>query len=148
MEITLTNYGISGICTFNLSHYVSRGLDKGLEEVIKINFVPFVDTLLTPWLDAYSKKHPTMRISELLEGFLNYKLVSVILKESNISPFEYYENLDNKTMQSKKLKGLYVVGELLDMNGKCGGYNLTTCWITGMLAGESIGGKSDKSSSN
>ena len=44
-EVQLTDYGISGICTFNLSHYVTRGLDEGRHEVIKINFVPFIDTL-------------------------------------------------------------------------------------------------------
>ena len=51
--------------------------------------------------------------------------------------------INAKTMESKKIPGLYVIGELIDMNGKCGGYNLTTCWITGMLAGKSIGGSND-----
>ena len=36
-ELQFTNYGISGICTFNLSNYVTRGLDEGRGEVIKIN---------------------------------------------------------------------------------------------------------------
>ena len=46
-------------------------------------------------------------------------------------------------MTSNKVSNLYVIGELLDMNGNCGGYNLTTCWISGILAGESIGDLSD-----
>ena len=32
-------------------------------------------------------------------------------------------------------KGLYITGELLDVDGDCGGYNLTNAWITGYLAG-------------
>ena len=42
------------------------------------------------------------------------------------------------TMESKKEKNLYIIGELLDVNGDCGGYNLTFAFITGMLAGVSI----------
>ncbi len=41
-----------------------------------------------------------------------------------------------KTMESLKQKGLYFTGELIDLDGDCGGYNLTVAWITGMLAGE------------
>ena len=46
-------------------------------------------------------------------------------------------------MESKLVKGLFIVGELLDINGNCGGYNLTTCWISSMLAGKKIGGYHD-----
>lgn len=42
------------------------------------------------------------------------------------------------TMESKKEKNLYIIGELLDVNGDCGGYNLTFAFITGMLSGVSI----------
>ena len=42
-------------------------------------------------------------------------------------------------MESKLEKGLYVTGELLDINGNCGGFNLTECWISGILAGKSLG---------
>ena len=34
-------------------------------------------------------------------------------------------------------KGLFVTGELLDIDGKCGGYNLYLAWTTGMIAGRS-----------
>ena len=43
------------------------------------------------------------------------------------------------TMESKKEKGLYIIGELLDCDGDCGGYNLTWAWITGMIAGKQVG---------
>ena len=39
------------------------------------------------------------------------------------------------TFASKKVKGLYVTGELLDIDGDSGGYNLHLAWTSGMLAG-------------
>ncbi len=182
-ELQFTNYGISGICTFNLSNYVTRGLDEGRSEVIKINLVPFIETLITPWMDQYSKKNSNKNLTELLEGFLNYKLVNMILKVSNLKGTNYYKDLTNEeklelcknlrslkieitgtksfdnsqicnggvplseinyqTMESNIVKDLYITGELLDMNGNCGGYNLTTCWISGLLAGKDIGDSND-----
>ena len=43
------------------------------------------------------------------------------------------------TMESKKLKGLYFAGEVLDLDGVTGGFNLQIAWSTGMLAGRSGG---------
>ena len=182
-ELQFTNYGISGICTFNLSNYITRGLDEGRSEVIKINLVPFIETLITPWMDQYSKKNSNKNLTELLEGFLNYKLVNMILKVSNLKGTNYYKDLTNEeklelcknlrslkieitgtksfdnsqicnggvplseinyqTMESNIVKDLYITGGLLDMNGNCGGYNLTTCWISGLLAGKDIGDSND-----
>ena len=44
------------------------------------------------------------------------------------------------TMESLKIKNLYIVGELLDVDGACGGYNITFALITGLIAGKNIGG--------
>ncbi len=41
------------------------------------------------------------------------------------------------TMGSKKIKNLYFAGEILDLDGPSGGYNLQECWSSGYLAGES-----------
>ncbi|MBU5257464.1 NAD(P)/FAD-dependent oxidoreductase [Tissierella praeacuta] len=43
--------------------------------------------------------------------------------------------VDNKTMESKIVKGLYIVGELLDIDGDCGGFNLQWAWSSGYIAG-------------
>ncbi len=177
-EIQLTDYGISGICTFNLSHFVTRGLEEGKSEVIRINFVPFIETLITPWMDRYSQKNPGKNVMELLEGFLNKRIVPIFLKISHIREDVSYDDLTNDekltlcrnlkglsvpitgtkdfencqvcnggvslkeiyldTMESKLVPGLYITGELLDINGNCGGFNLTECWISGILAGKSL----------
>ena len=180
-EIQLTSYGVSGICVFNLSHKVSRGLEEERNEEIHINFVPFVDIPIPSFLDEASKRNSYKTVGELLEGFLNPKLIKVLLERCFIHEYDFYKDLSNDdknalakalgdfvvpiketkgfefcqicsgglklseihpdTMESRLVPNLYVVGELLDMNGKCGGYNLTVCWISAMLAGKSIGDK-------
>lgn len=48
---------------------------------------------------------------------------------------------DPATMESKLVPGLYACGEVLDIDGDCGGYNLQWAWSSGRLAGVSAGGK-------
>ncbi|MDO8240489.1 MAG: NAD(P)/FAD-dependent oxidoreductase [Candidatus Moranbacteria bacterium] len=43
--------------------------------------------------------------------------------------------VDSKTMQSRIIKNLYLAGEILDLDGPTGGYNLQVCWSTGYAAG-------------
>jgi hypothetical protein len=45
--------------------------------------------------------------------------------------------VDPRTMESRKTKGLYLAGELLDIQGDTGGYNLQAAFSTGWLAGKS-----------
>ena len=45
------------------------------------------------------------------------------------------KEVNPKTMESKKAKGLYFCGELLDYNGYTGGYNITGAFVTGHAAG-------------
>lgn len=49
------------------------------------------------------------------------------------------------TMESKLTQGLYIVGELLDIDGICGGYNLTFAMLTGIKAGKSVYDKNQSS---
>lgn len=48
------------------------------------------------------------------------------------------EEIDSRSMQSKLVPGLYVAGELLDLDGPIGGYNFQAAFSTGWLAGESV----------
>ncbi|MEI6587525.1 MAG: NAD(P)/FAD-dependent oxidoreductase [Candidatus Moraniibacteriota bacterium] len=45
------------------------------------------------------------------------------------------KEIDPKTMHSKIIENLYFAGEILDLDGPTGGYNLQICWSTGFLAG-------------
>ena len=44
----------------------------------------------------------------------------------------------DENLQSRFVKGLYFAGEMLDVDGPCGGYNLQWAFASGMLAGENI----------
>ena len=48
--------------------------------------------------------------------------------------------VDPHTMASKKIPGLYLAGELLDVDGYTGGFNLQIAWSTGRAAGEAAAG--------
>lgn len=177
-EIQLTNYGVSGICVFQLSGLAIRGLDSKHKEELKINFLPWLKESLYDYLETRNKMLGNVSVSTLLDGMLNYKLVNLIIKLSRISSDTYYDVLTNKqkqnlldnlqnfkvtitgykdfdqaqvcsggvkldevnilTMESLKQKNLYIIGELLDIDGECGGYNLGIAWLSGILAGEAI----------
>lgn len=46
--------------------------------------------------------------------------------------------IDTKTMESKKVKNLYITGDLLHINRPSGGFSLQLCWTTGYVAGENV----------
>ncbi len=60
-------------------------------------------------------------------GFLNAQVTSGGIKTDEIN---------EKTMESKICKNLYFAGEIIDVDGGCGGFNLQWAWASGMLAGE------------
>lgn len=51
------------------------------------------------------------------------------------------EEVDTKTMRSKKVPNLYLTGDLLHINRPSGGFSLQLCWSSGYVAGSSVGGK-------
>lgn len=48
------------------------------------------------------------------------------------------QELDSKTLQSKKISGLYCIGEAVDVTGRVGGYNLHWAWASGWAAAQSL----------
>ena len=52
----------------------------------------------------------------------------------------FTEEFDPNTMESRLVTGLYACGEVLDIDGDCGGYNLQWAWSSGRLAGSAAGG--------
>lgn len=162
-QVQFTDYGLSGICIFNLSYYAVKGLNKNKKEVITIDLMPFMDKV------SFKNK----KVYDLLLGFLPNKMIDYILKTLDISKDVYYKDLSNDkkqeltkklkemefnitsykefdfsqvcsggvslreinplTMESIFVKNLYIIGELLDVNGDCGGYNLTFAFLSGIL---------------
>lgn len=47
--------------------------------------------------------------------------------------------IENSTMESKLVEGLYFAGEIVDIDGDCGGFNLQWAWASGYISGENAG---------
>lgn len=64
------------------------------------------------------------------EGTMSWNNAQVTAGGIEVSDF------DSVTMESKLTKGLYATGEVLDIDGDCGGYNLQWAWSSGYIAGK------------
>jgi predicted Rossmann fold flavoprotein len=70
-----------------------------------------------------------------LEGPLGFE--DAMVTAGGCAPAE----VDPASFASKKVKGLYITGELLDIDGDSGGFNLHLAWTSGILAGRAAAGK-------
>ena len=99
-ELQLTNYGISGICVFNLSGRIARGIEDGKNEMVKINFLDGLKIKskdeFFKWMDTRDENIQGRTISELLDGILNYKLVKLLLNLSGIKNEDSWGKIDFK----------------------------------------------------
>jgi predicted Rossmann fold flavoprotein len=85
-EIQLTNYGISGICVFNLSGIVNTLLHNNQKPIIKINFLNFIETTnYKQWLINRNNQLKERTIKELLTPIIPHPLVDTILFITNIN---------------------------------------------------------------
>ena len=53
------------------------------------------------------------------------------------------DEIDPSTMASRICRGLYLVGEILDVDGRIGGFNFQWAWSSGFVAGRALGGRRD-----
>lgn len=176
-EIMLTEYGLSGICIFNLSSIATRGLESGDKVEISINFLPEVKNMFA-FLEERSQK-VDKELGRFFEGIINKKIIDSVLFKANINKDDKWSDLntqekenlvnflsglrvgivgtkgfvnaqvstggvdtteiDSQTMESRLCDNLYVIGEVLDVDGECGGYNLGFAWLTALIAGRSVG---------
>lgn len=79
-----------------------------------------------------------MRLVKILKEFrFNIDSVAPIEKGIVTDGGVELDEINSRTMESKIVPGLYFAGEILDLNGPTGGYNLQCAWSTGWLAGTS-----------
>lgn len=116
-EIQLTDYGISGVCTFQLSGLVSRGLSLQKKETIEINFLPWLKKDFINYMDMRNSKVKSRMISELLDSFFNYKLVNIILELSGIKQDELWENIPLEKKNKLKINVTCFKLQIVDTKG-------------------------------
>jgi len=89
----------------------------------------------------YDTKADYQLIKKISHKLKNFEIFSLKPKSFDMAmskiggiPFDEI----NENFESKKIKNLFIVGEMLDCAGKSGGYNLHFAWISGYIAGKSI----------
>ena len=133
---------------------LDRRLLRDFEEAKNRQFRNAVDglfpTRLTPVMIALSGIDPEKRVhditrqerQEFVSRIKNVELhvtgtrgfLEAIITRGGVSVRE----VNPSTMESKLVSGLYLAGELLDLDALTGGFNLQIAWSTGHLAGESV----------
>ena len=163
-EVQFNKDSLSGICIMNLSRLLILNPEKGFSEAfseyqLHLDLVPDCSQ---EELTALMKKRPK---DQMLQGLVRKKLAAWIGQRAE-TPAEAAgllknlrftvsgtkgwndaqvtrggvvpEEVDESTMESKILPGLYFAGEILDYDGPCGGWNLHYAWNTGLKAGEAM----------
>jgi predicted flavoprotein YhiN len=74
----------------------------------------------------------TKRLRLPLRGTLGFEKAEVTAGGVSL------DEVDSRTMQSRRAPGLYLAGEVLDLDGWIGGYNFQSAWSTGWLAGRHL----------
>lgn len=87
---------------------------------------------------SFITKEERKKLLHLLKEFtLEVKSLATHKKAIITSGGIKLSEIDQKTMKSRLIDNLYFAGEILDIDGPTGGYNLQVCWTTGYVAGES-----------
>lgn len=158
-ELQLTEYGISGIPVFQISTYAIRAVHEGEKAELRVDFLPeLTEEETRELLHARKKACPYKNEKELLVGLFPDKLSKVLTSQKHLLsaikefPLEVQDGMsfsqaqvcsggvdtsqvNTHTMESKLCRNLYFAGELLDIDGTCGGYNLQWAWSSGAAAG-------------
>lgn len=112
---------------------------NSLDELLPKKLIPVIIRLsrIDPEKPVNSiAKEERKRLLHLLKDFqLEVKKLDTIEKAIITSGGIDLKEIDPRTMQSKIIPNLYFAGEVLDLDGPTGGYNLQVCWSTGFLAG-------------
>ena len=165
-NILFTHKGLSGPAILQISSYINKGESISVNLLPETDFYEILKnnsdrkTQLSNFLSVYLPKR-------FAQAFMNkysssgplitfpdkeLKLISDKLHNWNLTPsgtegFDKAEvtvggvdtdELSSKTMESKKVKGLYFIGEVTDVTGWLGGYNFQWAWSSGFAAGKYV----------
>ena len=127
----------------DLELYKNRSMENALTDLLPRSMIPVILRRLEidPNLQANSlTKQKRRGLVELLKAFSveitgKRPVAEAIITSGGIRVSE----IDPKTMQSKKVPGLYFAGEIIDCDAYTGGFNLQIAWATAHAAGMSVG---------
>lgn len=132
----------------DLEQYKNRTMENALTDLLPRSMIPVVLRRLSIPSDLQANsltKQQRRSLLELLKGFsLNITgkrpVAEAIITSGGIKTSE----IDPKTMESKKIPGLYFAGEIIDCDAYTGGFNLQIAWATAYAAGMAVKDSIDK----
>jgi predicted Rossmann fold flavoprotein len=164
-ELLFTKYGLSGTCILDISESVSLALnrDHKTRVYVSIDLLPFMDSVQLK-AELERRQKAGWPAEEMLTGLLPVKLCQALkdifgkngldraVKSLKDWRFEVsgtrgwneaeftsggvkVSEVKPDTLESQLKPGLYLAGEILDVNGRRGGYNLGWAWASGLAAG-------------
>ncbi|MBI2041735.1 MAG: NAD(P)/FAD-dependent oxidoreductase [Candidatus Nealsonbacteria bacterium] len=121
--------------------YNNKFFKNSLDDLLPQKFIPIIIEL--SGIDPFKKVNVITKKERrgLAKIFKNLKMTvsSLLGFESAIvtSGGVLLREIDSKTMRSKLIENLFFAGEIINLHGPTGGYNLQICWSSGYLAGQS-----------
>ena len=165
-ELQITKQGISGIPVFQISSAVARCLSQGVTATVAIDFWPNATEDEIASFITERREHGAKDAMSIFNGVFPHPLIQTLfasvgdgatvealtsaIKEVSVEISQTQGcasaqttsggvkllELDHTTMESSLHQGLYFAGEIVDVDGICGGYNLQWAWTSGYLAGQ------------
>ncbi len=165
-ELLFTKYGLSGTCILDISEEISTAVNRlgRTDTFVSVDLVPFMDRARLR-SELARRKRAHWPAEDMLVGILPNKFGAALkdlfdggsldaaagsLKDRrfkvagtlgwNEAEFTCggvaVDEVGVGTLASRIREGVYFAGEVLDVNGKRGGYNLAWAWASGFVAGE------------
>ncbi|MFA5013237.1 MAG: NAD(P)/FAD-dependent oxidoreductase [Candidatus Paceibacterota bacterium] len=133
-----------------MEKYLQKLIEKNKKKEIKNVLAEFLPIKIIPYLMYFAgvkekkkgfefSKEERQKLAKVIKR-LEFNVVSLVgfdramVTAGGIS----LKEIDGKTMRSKIIDNLYFAGEVINLDGPCGGYNLQMCWTTGYIAGKSV----------
>jgi predicted Rossmann fold flavoprotein len=165
-NILITHRGLSGPAILQISSYWRPGLSVNINllpdhdafELLRaqpnreISLANFLGQWLpqrfsNAWCALYSPSRPLKHYNPAELAEVGRKLNQWMITPTGTEGFKKAEvtaggvataELSSKTMETKKVPGLYFIGEVVDVTGHLGGYNFQWAWASGFAAGQSV----------
>jgi len=165
-DLLFTKYGLSGTCILDVSEEISVAMNRfhRAEAFLAVDMAPFMDRPQLK-MELEKRKKEQWPAAEMLAGILPNKFSAALKNIFNDQDIDYMVNslkdrrfrisgtrgwneaeftsggvnideLNPITLESKLKKGLHFAGEILDVNGRRGGYNLGWAWASGWVSGQ------------
>ena len=116
---TITNI-VSEFLPLRLARFLTHNDDRNIADIKDIEIKAIADKINAHKIDYQNIKLHNMQSAEVVRGGVST------------------DNISSKTMESKLCPGLFFAGEVLDIAGDLGGFNLHWAWASGRIAGQNV----------